>query len=119
MNGIKNIIFDLGGIFLNVDYQKTEQAFIAAGVNNFAELYAQDHASMLFEDLETGKIAPPQFYDAFRILANTNLSNQQIIDAWNAMLGNFLWEELDWLQKIKNKYRIFLYSNSPLNYITV
>ena len=112
MNSIKNIIFDLGGIFLDVDYQKTEQAFIAAGVNNFAGLYAQDHASMLFEDLETGKIAPLQFYEAFRKKANINLSNQQIMDAWNAMLGNFLWDELHWLQNIQHKYRIFLYSNT-------
>lgn len=112
MNEIKNIIFDFGGIFIDIDYQKTEQAFIDAGAVNFPELYTQHHASTLFEDLETGKISPEEFYDSFREKARINLSNKTIETAWNAMLGNFLLEELNWLEEIKHKYRIFLYSNT-------
>jgi len=114
MDNVKNIIFDFGGIFIDIDYQKTEQAFIDAGVINFPELYTQHHASTLFEDLETGKVSPQQFYDAFRETSNTSLSNEQIEHAWNAMLGDFLLEELKWLETIKDKYRIYLYSNTNL-----
>jgi hypothetical protein len=39
MNNIKNIIFDLGGVFIDINYQKTETAFINAGVINFKDLY--------------------------------------------------------------------------------
>ncbi len=112
MNNIKNIIFDFGGIFIDIDYQKTEQAFIDAGIINFPELYSQHHASSLFEDLETGKISPEQFYETFRKTANSSLSNEKIELAWNAMLGNFLLEELNWLDSIKDKYKLFLYSNT-------
>ena len=39
MSTFKNILFDLGGIFLNIDYQKTEQAFIDLGVKDFGQLF--------------------------------------------------------------------------------
>lgn len=112
MQGIKNIIFDFGGIFIDIDYMKTEQAFIDAGVANFRTLYSQHSASSLFEDLETGRKSPLAFYDGFRQVANTHMTNEQIEQGWNAMLGNFLLDEINWLETISHKYRIFLYSNT-------
>ena len=72
MQGIKNIILDLGGIFLNVDYTLTEKAFVALGVTNFNEFYSQHNANHLFEQFETGKISPDNFCEEFR----KNLQNQ-------------------------------------------
>jgi putative hydrolase of the HAD superfamily len=112
MNNIKNIIFDLGGVFININYQKTETAFINAGVTNFNELYNQHRASTVFEDLETGKITPSDFYNELRKISNSQLSDTTIKSAWNAMLGDFLPNEINWLASIKNKYRLFLYSNT-------
>ena len=61
MKKIKNIIFDLGGVFLTIDYQKTERAFINLGVKNFHSLYSQHKASGLFKLLETGNISIEDF----------------------------------------------------------
>ena len=63
MQAFKNILFDLGGIFLNIDYQKTEQAFIDLGVKDFGQLFSQQFSNTLFEYLETGKITPDDFYE--------------------------------------------------------
>ena len=112
MKQVKNIIFDLGGIFLNIDYLKTEQAFIDLGVANFRELYNQHFASTLFEDLETGKISAASFYENFRKLGSINLADEQIRHAWNAMLLDFPVDRLYWLETMKNKYKIFLFSNT-------
>lgn len=109
---IKNIIFDLGGIFMNLDYSLTEKAFIQLGATNFADLYTQHHANNLFEDLETGKISTQQFCDELRKATNTTLSNNEIFTAWNAMLLDFPLERLNWLQQIKQRYNIYLYSNT-------
>ena len=108
----KNIIFDLGGIFLTINYQKTADAFKELGVKNFDELYAQHHASTLFENLETGKIFAADFYEQFRILSNTALLDNEIETAWNAMLGGFPIERIDWLKEIKQRYNVYLYSNT-------
>ncbi|MCZ2223588.1 MAG: HAD family phosphatase [Chitinophagales bacterium] len=112
MSNIKNIIFDFGGVLLNIDYTLTERAFINLGVNNFSALYNQHKASELFEQLETGKITPESFYTIFRNISNMQLTNEQIKNAWNAMLLNLPKERIQFLQKLKSKYKIFLYSNT-------
>lgn len=109
---IKNIIFDFGGIFIKIDYQKTEDAFINLGINNFAEYYKQDFVSTLFEDLEVGHITPQQFYDSFRKITNSSPTNTRIENAWNAMIGDYMFDRLEWLNTIKHKYKIFLFSNT-------
>lgn len=112
MSNIKNIIFDLGGVFMNLDYRKMEQSFIDLGIANFSELFTQHHSSPLFEDLETGKISNEEFYAGLRKIAQVNLSDSQIRDAWNAILLDFPAERLDWLDEINKKYQIFLFSNT-------
>ena len=63
---VKNIIFDLGGVLINLDYQLTRKAFENLGVVNFNDLYTQHHANPLFEQLEVGAIEPEAFYEALR-----------------------------------------------------
>ena len=86
--------------------------FEKLGIRNYDHFFSQHHASPLFEDLEVGKISPEQFYEGFRSLIGTSVSNEQIKEAWNAMLGNYWLEKLDWLDTIKNKYKLFLFSNT-------
>ncbi len=112
MQPIMNIIFDLGGIFIDIDYPKTEKAFKNLGIENFTQLYNQHHASDLFELLETGKIKPSDFYNAFRKTANCKAGDKEIKEAWNALLGQFSKEKLDWLKEIKQRYKIYLFSNT-------
>lgn len=108
----RNIIFDLGGVFIQIDYNKTENAFVQLGIENFAEYYKQDFVSELFETLEVGKIEPSMFYDELRKLTATTFSNQQIENAWNAMLGSFWLDRIEWLNIINKKYKVFLFSNT-------
>lgn len=114
MQTVKNILFDLGGVFLPIDYAKTEQAFIELGITNFNELFTQHHANPLFEDLETGKISEPAFYAAFRASTRTNLTDDQIRNAWNALLLKFPAENIQWLENIKSRYNIYLFSNTNI-----
>jgi putative hydrolase of the HAD superfamily len=109
---VKNIIFDLGGVIINLNYQLTRKAFENLGVANFNDLYTQHHANPLFEQLEVGAIEPEAFYEALREATGLALTNSQIETAWNAMLLDFPVERLLWLDQIKNKYNIYLFSNT-------
>jgi putative hydrolase of the HAD superfamily len=111
IDGIKNIIFDLGGVILNIDYFKTEKAFVDLGVHNFATLYSQFHATNLFKNLETGKISPDSFIDELQHFA-PNVSRENIIKAWNAMLLDIPAGRLEFLKDLKKRYRTFLLSNT-------
>lgn len=112
MSTIKNIIFDLGGVLLQIDYSKTRNAFIDLGITNFDDFYKQDFVSKLFEDFEIGAISPIEFYDEFRKVTNSKLINNEIEIAWNAMLGSFWEDRLDWLTQLNKQYKIFLFSNT-------
>jgi len=109
---VKNIIFDLGGVLINLNYQLTRKAFENLGIANFNDLYTQHHANPLFEQLEVGAIEPEAFYEALREATGLTLTNSQIETAWNAMLLDFPIERLLWLDQIKNKYNIYLFSNT-------
>lgn len=112
MQNIKAIIFDLGGVILNIDYNKTRNAFGDLGVKNFDEMYSQKNANPLFHDLEEGKINEAEFYNAFRKSTHPGLTDQQIKTAWNAMLLDYREEALQTLTIIKHKYRMYLLSNT-------
>lgn len=109
----KNIIFDLGGVILNIDFKQTALAFAELGMGNFNEYYTLQSVSPLFEKLEIGAITPDDFYTEFRSLAKLpSLSNEQIMQAWNALLLDFPPERIKWLKQIKERYKIYLLSNT-------
>lgn len=114
MEDIRNIIFDLGGVLLNIDYKKTAKAFEDLGITEFDKHFSQVNASPLFEDLELGKINPSMFFDGIRQLTELSLSDHQITTAWNAMLLDFPIENFKLLQSLKSTYRLFLYSNTNI-----
>jgi len=114
MTGIKNIIFDFGGIFIDVDYKKTEQAFINAGITNFHHLYSQHNASPLFEQFEKGEIDETKFFQQLRTISGSQLSDQQIIQCWNSMLGDYYPDAIEKARALKGKYRLFLFSNTNI-----
>ncbi|NDC40157.1 MAG: HAD family phosphatase [Chitinophagia bacterium] len=112
IEGIRHIIFDLGGVILNIDYQLTSKAFEAAGVTQFDELYSQLKQTTVFDDLETGKMSREAFIAAMQAAANTPISEAQVLAAWNAMLIDFPIRRLQILQQLRPYYDLFLLSNT-------
>lgn len=112
MKEIKNIIFDLGGVLLNLDIQRTEDAFAKMGVQNFRKLFALGHAASFFKEYEVGKINDDEFIDALQNLAGQQFERSAVIDGWNAMLCDFPTERIELLLQLKKKYRLFLFSNT-------
>src|SRR4051812_14885942 len=104
MQGIQNIIFDLGGIILNIDYQRTTAAFKQLGFHNFEELYSQFHLSDFFDQFETGKITADEFLDALQQKSPIPVTREQLTEAWNAMLLDFPLARLQLLQQLRNHY---------------
>ncbi|WP_291908640.1 HAD family phosphatase [Chitinophaga sp. CB10] len=112
MQGIKNIIFDLGGVILNIDYQKTNDAFVKLGAENFHELYSQFKGSSLFNDLETGHVTNEEFLAEMHKHLPEGVTDEQIIAAWNAMLLDFPLQRLQLLQQLRQQYNLYLLSNT-------
>lgn len=114
MQPIKNIIFDLGGVLMDIDFALTHKAFEQLGVQGFAERYNQYSADTFFSDFEKGKIPTADFFDHIRRICECDLSDNSIRNAWNALLIGFPKERIEWLLRIKEKYRIYLFSNTNI-----
>jgi len=112
LNGIKNIVFDLGGVILDIDYNLTVKAFENLGIPNFKEQYSKMSQSNLFDNIETGKIRPEEFRDLIRKVAEKELTDAEIDGAWNALILHLPQHRIDILKKLKPKYRLFLLSNT-------
>lgn len=112
MKKIKNIIFDLGGVILNIDIRKTELALEQLGVGNFSNHTSQQAATTFFKEYETGKIDDDSFIRSIRSLTTDTSTEAQIVEAWNALILDFPPERIEILKNLKQKYRLFLLSNT-------
>ena len=109
---ITAIIFDLGGVLLNLDFNKTFDLFEKMGIPDFPGYFHQSHSNPLFAQLEKGEIKPAAFYNAFREATDITTTNADIETAWNAMLLDFRLESIKYLQSLQGQYRLFLLSNT-------
>jgi putative hydrolase of the HAD superfamily len=112
MEGIKNIIFDLGGVILNIDINLTEEAFVDLGIKDFSQYFGHGFAASFFKDYEIGKISDEEFINDLRKLGDLDAPDSVIIKAWDALLLDFPPKRIELLKKLKNKYRVFLFSNT-------
>ncbi len=112
MQGIKNIIFDLGGVLLNLDIPRTQQAFASMGAKDFQQYFGHGFADSFFKDYEIGKISDREFIDSLKTLTGISSSDETIISGWNAMLLDFPAERIELLRSLSSKYRVFLFSNT-------
>jgi glucose-1-phosphatase len=108
---IKNIIFDLGGVILNFDLKLTAEKFRSLGVHKIEDFFYSD-TSNTFKDYEGGKISDQEFVELLKGMIGIPITDQQVIDSWNAMLIDFPKERIHWLKDLGKRYRLFLFSNT-------
>lgn len=114
IEGIRHIIFDLGGVLLNIDYSLTEQAFIDSGIKDFNTLYSQAKQTDLFDKFETGHISEEEFISGLQEITGIGLPAEKIKYAWNAMLLDFPLKRIQLLQQLRLHYDLVLLSNTNI-----
>jgi HAD superfamily hydrolase (TIGR01509 family) len=112
MKNYEVIIFDLGGVILNLDYTLTTKAFQSLGLKNFDEIYAQANQTSLFDDLEIGKISAQFFINSLLPYLPQGVTANKVVHAWNAMILDFPQERLDLLVELRKTKKVFLLSNT-------
>ncbi len=112
MHKIKNIIFDLGGVILDINYQATIDAFAQLGISNFSNMYSQKSQQKLFDQFETGHVSSDEFILGIQQMHSVKISDERIISAWNAMLKGVKKNKLDYIKNLRKHYRTILLSNT-------
>ncbi len=110
--GIKNIIFDFGGVLFEIDYNLPIKAFAELGYANFASVYTQAVQNDMFDMLETGKISNENFFKYLHSLV-PEATMLDVSHAWNCILIGIWPGRVELVRRLRNKgYRTFLLSNT-------
>lgn len=116
---IKNIIFDLGDVILNIDVPIASKSFADLSGREQSEILTIFKESEIFRQFETGLMDEPTFRNYVReILQFPDLSDEAIDTAWNSLLLDLPPERVELLKTLAAKYRLFLLSNTSSIHIT-
>lgn len=119
LQGVKNIVFDLGGVIINLNQDLTHRAFQQLFPDNFESMYQEMLSINLFEEYEVGNISSLEFIAQFQKF-NSSITIQEIEKAWNSMLLDIPKERMQLIAQLRTNYRVFLLSNTNeihFNYI--
>lgn len=110
---VKNIIFDLGGVILDIDYHRPVTAFEKLGANDFDEIFSQKKQASFLNKFERGEITPAEFRKEIRSYLPEKVTDAKIDEAWNSILGELPSPRIVVLKMLKKMgYRLFLLSNT-------
>lgn len=110
--GIKNIIFDLGGVLVNLNRQRCIDEFRILGLHHVEEFINPYQQSDIFMQYELGGISTAEFRDKIRKQSEKDITDDEIDNAWNSFLGKTPSWRLDTLIELKRHYNIYLLSNT-------
>lgn len=112
LNIINNIIFDFGGVIIDLDFSRTEEAFRKLGIADFMGVGNQGVGGDLYIKFEKGLITPTEFRSELKRRAGRDIPDFLLDDAWNALLLDIPVQRIKMLERLKAKYNIMLLSNS-------
>lgn len=110
--GIKNIIFDLGGVVINIDYDLTVKEFAKLDISDFQNQFSQYQQTSFFNDFETGKITDDEFFQFVQNALKKGLPKTKIENAWNAMLLDIPKARIELIERLSKDYNVYLLSNT-------
>ena len=116
---IRNILFDLGGVILDINVQATLKKFYDLGFPPELLNYPHNMTTDLFYRFETGKIGIPEFRDELRKISGVDVGNSELDEAWNAMLLRIPAERTRLIDKLANRYSLYMLSNTSALHVPV
>jgi len=113
LTNIKNIIFDLGKVLLNLDFNASVVAFQKLGLKTDVLDNKQAYSDPVFYELEVGKVTPKEFCNRVRkVLNNQDATDLQIEDAWYSMILDVPANRVKVVQELSKSYNVYLFSNT-------
>lgn len=111
-NNISTLIFDFGGVLIDLDMNQAILNFKKLGIKNVEKYLSNFGQSGFFMQLEKGEISAEAFRSEIRKMTTNTITDTEIDDAWNAFLVRIPSEKLDVVYELRKKYRIIMLSNT-------
>lgn len=112
MRGIKNILFDMGGVLIDIERQSCVDAFLKLGFSNIDQYLGDYGQKGAFLQLEEGSISENQFYELIRDEI-PEATNEEIAHAFTCFITGMPENKLQMIEDLKSQgYRVMLLSNT-------
>ena len=108
---IRNIIFDWGGVLIDLNTEGCMRAFEQLGAD-VKHLLTGTNELGVFSAYESGTLDTPGFHEAIRQMIGPPVSDEEIDKAWNTQLKSIPEEKLELLLRLKARYNLYLLSNN-------
>ena len=115
----KNILFDLGGVILDINVQATLKQFYELGFPAELMQFPNSMTTDLYFRYETGKLDTEQFRNEIRKAAGIEMTDHAFDEAWNAMLVGFPEERIALLKRLSKRYNLYMLSNTSSLHVKV
>lgn len=109
---IKNLLFDLGGVIMDIERENCIKAFKELGMENIGDFLGDYAQQGVFARLEEGKISEEQFRDEVRTHCPSGTTDDEIDAAFNEFLTGIPVYRLEMLLQLKEEYNVYLLSNT-------
>ena len=115
---IKNIVFDFGGVIVDIDRDKAVQAFIKLGLADADTRLDKYHQTGIFQELEEGKLSADEFRKQLGDLCGRELTMEETKQAWLGFFNEVDLRKLDYILGLRKSYHVYLLSNTnPFCYV--
>ena len=108
---IKNIIFDLGGVIIDIDSNQIINHLKKNGFTKF-ELLETPEVKRTLIQFECGIISSDTFRKTLTKQLDLKVSAQKFDEIWNSMILDIPQRRIDLVKKLKSHYHVYLMSNS-------
>jgi putative hydrolase of the HAD superfamily len=111
-SSLKNILFDLGGVILDLNVSATLEQFLNLGFPKELLSYPENYYTDIFYKYETGKSSTVEFRNSIRKLSGVNFSDDAFDKAWCAMLSRVPEKRTRLIKKLSRDYKLYILSNT-------
>lgn len=109
---IKNLLFDLGGVIMDIRRRNCVEAFEKLGMVDADSLLGEYSQAGVFAGIENGSLTPDEFHRQIREIIGRDVTDQQIDEAFQEFLLGIPEHRLYELEELHKKYKIYMLSNT-------
>lgn len=106
------IIFDFGGVLINLDYDKTKSGLEALLQQPLDSGFSKKYQTEIFDKYETGNLGTQDFINLLLEKMKKDTTANAVVLAWNSMLLSIAVENIQFISSIKPKYKVYMLSNT-------
>ncbi len=112
MNKIKNLIFDFGGVIVDINRENAVKAFESIGVTQANSLLDKYHQRGIFLEVEDGRMNAEQFCNELGRMCNKSISFEEAQKGWLGFMTAIPPQRLALLEELRKNFHVYILSNT-------